>query len=335
MPNHPLRNEASPRRLRPMDPQLTSIQPGGGVVIRLEQAWGYVRRWYLSRFRSTYVKRMASKRKGSFNPCPHAVLDSRDLKFYRNQGGYYWEISDDPFQWRNRLPFARDGLAELFLLGGGFATLACVGLVCAYQADVMMAGILGLISLANAVIALMIVWFFRNPKRTIPHQAGYVVSPADGKIVEIQEIENDEFVGEKGVRIGIFLSVFNVHINRAPMSARVIGLVYQPGKKLNALRPESARENERLTVQLESTDGHRPMLVAQITGAFARRIVCWLRPGDVLGHGEPFGMIKLGSRTELTVPREPGLSICVRVGDKVKAGSSLLAIYGDSDSQPS
>ena len=110
--------------LEPMDRQLTSIQPGGGACLRLELAWGRLRRWWLKRFRPAYVARMASLRQGEQNACPFEVLDPRDVKFYRNQGGYYWNAADDPFAWRDRLPFARVGLTELWVISGLFVALA-------------------------------------------------------------------------------------------------------------------------------------------------------------------------------------------------------------------
>ncbi|MCA9117360.1 MAG: phosphatidylserine decarboxylase [Planctomycetaceae bacterium] len=131
------------------------------------------------------------------------------------------------------------------------------------------------------------------------------------------------------MQIGIFLSIFNVHINRSPVAARIIGLTYRPGKYLNALRPESARENEQLAIRLESTEApHRRMIARQITGAIARRIVCWLKPGDEVQRGEQFGMIKLGSRTELVIPREDCLKIHTVLGQTIKAGKTVLAEYG-------
>jgi len=130
------------------------------------------------------------------------------------------------------------------------------------------------------------------------------------------------------VKFGIFLSVFNVHINRSPVAARVIGLSYRRGKFLNAMRPESAKENEQMAVRLEEDAApHRRMIVRQITGAIARRIVCWISPGEDLERGAQFGMIKLGSRTELVLPRESGLAVDVRVGDHVRAGTSVMARY--------
>ena len=120
--------------LEPMDPQLTSIQPGGGLVLRLELAWGRLRRRYLKAFRPRYLVRMRMKRRGEFNGCPHDVLDPRDLKFYRNQGGYFWRPQDDPFTWRDRLAFARVGLAELIVFGGGAFAAAILLFVIAFCA---------------------------------------------------------------------------------------------------------------------------------------------------------------------------------------------------------
>jgi phosphatidylserine decarboxylase len=311
-----------------MDSQLKDIQPGGGIIIHLEQCWGSVRRVFLKIFCRGYVKRMAACRKGDFNPCPHDVVDPRDLKFYRNQGGWYWEPQDDPFVWRDGLPFARVGLAELFVMTGIAAAVAVFGFRAAGECSGVLRILCILLGLTGAVVGGLIAWFFRNPVRGIARTPGTVVSPADGKIVDIEDIPFDEFVGGPAKKIGIFLSIFNVHINRAPIAGRVIGLRYRPGKYLNALRPESARENEQLAVLMEEEHApYRGMVIRQITGAIARRIVCWVKPGDSLGRGEQFGMIKLGSRTELVLPAEEGLEIRVKLGDKVKAGSSIVAQY--------
>jgi len=329
------RTEESANHVRrpvwPMDPQLRDIQPGGGVIIRLEQLWGTVRRALLKSFCPGYVRRMAACRRGHFNPCPHEVLDPRDLKFHRNQGGWYWDPADDPFLWRDNLPFARVGLAELFVMTF-VASAICGFAVGLSKVTVGAASWLWLLSgLAAGVVGILIAWFFRNPHREVPADSGLVVSPADGTIVEIEDLPFDEYIGGPARKIGIFLSIFNVHINRAPIAGQVVGLRYRPGKYLNALRPESARENEQLAVYIEEAAApHRGMIVRQITGAIARRIVCWLKPGDMLSRGEQFGMIKLGSRTELVIPVEPGLEIQVRPGDKVRAGATVLARYTET-----
>lgn len=300
-----------------MDPQITSIQPGGGVCMKLELLWGHFRRWYLKTFRSAYVCRMLAERHGDPSRCPHEVIDSRDLKFYRNVCDCHWPASADRFAWRERLPLARAGLAELIVLGGACVILA-IGLAWVFWPA----------SLIPIVLGFFILSFFRNPRRRIPSGPGVIVSPADGKVVTIENVAHDEFVGGPSVVIGIFLSVFNVHVNRSPVDARVIGLTYRRGKFLNALRAASARENEQLAVRLEENfHPYRRMIVRQIAGAIARRIVCWLKPGDEVRRGELFGMIKFGSRTELVLPHVPGLQLDVRIGDSVCGGASVLAHY--------
>jgi len=178
-----------PLSVEPMDPQLTTIQPGGGIIINLEMLWGNWRRFWLKTFRRGYVQKMQNTRKGDFNPCPHEVLDPRDLKYYENQGGYYWDAKDDPFHYRSHLPFAREGLAELLVLSalffGGMALLA--GLMLSSQVSGLLAIIGWFLVFALCLLGLEIVWFFRNPKRMIPEGEGVVVSPADGTFDTIEE----------------------------------------------------------------------------------------------------------------------------------------------------
>jgi phosphatidylserine decarboxylase len=217
-----------------------------------------------------------------------------------------------------RHPFVRVGLAELLLIGGLFLLLA-----------ILLAWLWWPAALGPAVLLGLVVWFFRDPPRTIPSETGMVVAPADGKVVLIERVDDPQ-IGP-AVQFGIFLSIFNVHANRAAAAGRVLGLRYRPGKFMNALRVESARENEQLEITMEGeTAPYRLMKIRQITGQFARRIVCWVRPGDRLGRGEMFGMIKLGSRTELLIPDEPGLEILTRVGDKIQAGASRMARYPET-----
>ncbi|MBL6723852.1 MAG: phosphatidylserine decarboxylase family protein [Rubripirellula sp.] len=303
-----------------MDPQLTTIQPGGGVVMSIELAWGKVRRTLLRLFRRGYVRKMAETRQGTRGTLPFEPVDPRDLKFYRNQNTYWWSESDDPFTWRDGLPFVRVGLAELIILGGGFLVLAVLASLWWLPAG-----------LPPLVLSILIAWFFRDPNREVPTQLGTVVSPADGKLVQIETIEDPEL--GTCVQFGIFLSIFNVHANRSSLPGRVVAVRYRPGKFLNALRPESARENENLDIVLIDNEEIQPdgtprkFRIRQITGQFARRIVCWVRPGDVLNRGEMYGMIKLGSRTELIIPAEDSLEIVAKIGDKICAGSTTLARY--------
>jgi len=303
----------------PLPDTLRSVQPGGGVCYRIELAWGRLRRWYLKRFRPAYVRRMAELRRGDCAGAPHEIVDPRDLKYCRNRVHCDWEPGDDPFRWRDRLPFARWGLAELQLMGWPLLGLTLLtGYYLSYLAPL------------PGALLLLVVYFFRDPPRRVPAEPGLLVSPADGKVVEITRLDGDEFLGGPAVRIGIFLSIFNVHLNRSPCHARVIALRYHPGRFLNALNPRSAVENENMWIGLEEeAPPHRRLVVRQIAGAIARRIVCALRPGEVVERGQKLGMIKLGSRTELILPDTEELRIEVRLGQRVKAGSSVLARYAN------
>ena len=303
-----------------MDPALTTIQPGGGVVMSIELAWGRLRRYLLRKLRPGYVAQMAAVRQGDRGSLPFDPVDPRDVKYYRNQDTYWWGESDDPFAWRDGLPFVRAGLGELILLGGGCLLLAA-----------LLALVWWPLVLPLLVVFGLIVWFFRNPTREVPQQLGTVVSPADGKLVQIETVEDPEL--GPCLQFGIFLSIFNVHANRSSLPGRVLAVRYRPGKFLNALRPESAQENENLDLVMVDEEGiasgveGRMFRIRQITGQFARRIVCWVRPGDVLDRGEMYGMIKLGSRTELLIPTHESLEIVAGLGDKVSAGSTVLARY--------
>jgi phosphatidylserine decarboxylase len=309
----------NPPRLepQPLPENFVSVQPGGGFCYRIELAWGCWRRWWLRNFRPGYVRRMAALRRGEPAGAPHEILDPRDLKYCRNRCQCDWDPADDPFRWRDRLPFARWGLAELQLMGWPLLALT-----------VLLADEYWYVAPVPAVLLCLVVYFFRDPLRAIPAGPGLMVAPADGKVVEITRLAQDEFIGGPAVRIGIFLSIFNVHLNRAPSESRVIGLRYSPGEFLNALNPQSASRNESTWIGLEEeAPPHRRLIVRQISGAIARRIVCGLRPGEVVGRGQKFGMIKLGSRTELIIPDTDGLTIGVEIGQKILAGTTIVARY--------
>jgi phosphatidylserine decarboxylase len=304
----------------PLPENMPSIQPGGGKCYSIELAWGRWRRWWLNHFRPGYVRRMESLRHGDTAGAPHEILDPRDLKFCRNRCTCHWAPEDDPFRWRERLPFARWGLAELQLMG---LPLLAITIALAYFYWYL-APVVG-------VLFCLIVYFFRDPPRRVPTEPGLLIAPADGKVVEITKLPNDEFIGGPAVRIGIFLSIFNVHLNRAPSASRVIALRYAPGKFMNALNPESAIKNENAWIGLEEDfPPYRKIIVRQISGAIARRIVCDLRPGETLARGQKIGMIKLGSRTELIIPDTSDLNIEVTLGQKIKAGATIMARYGTS-----
>jgi phosphatidylserine decarboxylase len=191
-------------------------------------------------------------------------------------------------------------------------------------------GIGGIVSI-EAVLAVVLIWvlaFFRDPYRICPMDASLLLSPADGRVTDIAIVEENAFLGERAIRIGIFLSIFNVHINRAPCSAKVERISYKKGRYKNAANPESGRVNESNDLYIVRTDSPEDkLIVRQISGAIARRIVCAAKEGQELTGGEKFGMIKFGSRTELYVPARADVKCLVQTGDKVKAGLTPLVRY--------
>ncbi len=287
--------------------------------MRLELAWGRLRRRWLRRFRPRYVARMHQLRHGDCPACPHDIIDPRDLKFFGNVCGFWFEPEHDRFRWRGRLRLARWGLAELILITGFLLLLAAAT-----------AWLLPYAAVLPLALALFVVSFFRDPERVIPQERGAVVAPADGVVDDIEELEFCEPLGGPAVKLGIFLSVFNVHVNRAPEASRVIELSYRRGCFGNAMRPDCTAGNEQLAMLLEQdAPPYRRFLVKQIVGAIARRIVCAARPGERLERGQRYGMIKFGSRTELYLPREDRLCLEVKRKQSVRGGSSVLARYQD------
>lgn len=188
----------------------------------------------------------------------------------------------------------------------------------------------GLLSV-EGVLATVLAWalmFFRDPHRQSPQDNSLLLAPADGKITDIATVDETEFVGGPTLRIGIFLSLFDTHINRAPCRARVEEITYRQGKYVNAMNPLSGKVNESNNLGLVRANPPQDRLfVRQISGAVARRIVCAARQGQELDSGERFGMIKFGSRTELYVPAGDHIECAVRIGDKVKAGVTPLVRY--------
>ncbi len=182
-------------------------------------------------------------------------------------------------------------------------------------------------SILTAVL-IFVLAFFRDPYRAVPPANNLLLAPADGKVTDIEIVEEAGHIGEPALRIGIFLSIFDVHINRAPCNVKVERITYRKGEYKNAMNPVSGRVNESNTLELVRTDSpNDKLIVRQISGAIARRIVCRTSRGRQLTGGEKFGMIKFGSRTELYVPAGENVKCLVRKGDKVKAGLTALIKY--------
>ncbi|MBJ7259220.1 MAG: phosphatidylserine decarboxylase family protein [Chthoniobacterales bacterium] len=177
------------------------------------------------------------------------------------------------------------------------------------------------LSTVGAALILFTLSFFRDPRRPIPQGDGLYVSPADGKVSDILEMEESEVAGKRMRRIGIFLSVFDVHVNRAPAAGRVVYTAEHAGTYHDARSPMASTHNAARTWGFDC-DG-RIIVVRQITGAIARRIVPWAMLGDHLERGQHFGMIRFGSRTEIFLPLEAAVSVAV--GDHVEGGASVIA----------
>jgi phosphatidylserine decarboxylase len=300
----------------------TSAQPGGGFFMNLELFWGRLRRAGQRLFRRGYIRHMESLRRGDCLGCKHSILDPRDLKYWRNVCGYSFAEEDDPFRWRNELGFARYGLAELVCIS--LVALCLLGLL---TIAVQLHWIFWIPVPFIVVPWLFTLYFFRDPNRTIPTDANALVSPADGTVTHVEEVTEPDFPGGLAVRVSIFLSIFNVHVNRIPRTGRVVDVRYFPGKFLDARHPECGVVNEQFWVDLEESTPPRRIRVKQISGAIARRIVNWLRLEEPVWAGARFGMIKFGSRTDVLIPAAESFDILVKVGDKVKGGSTILLRY--------
>lgn len=209
---------------------------------------------------------------------------------------------------------AREGLPFIF----GALALAVAGFIVALSRK---SWPLWLLAFALTVIALWVVYFFRDPERTGERGDKLVVSPADGRISHIVEVDEAAYIHGKAIRISVFMNIFNVHVNRYPVSGKVRYLHYNPGKFLNAAAEKSSLENEQMSVGIDT--GGRRILVRQIAGLIARRIVTYSKDGDRVEQGTRFGLIRFGSRVDVFVP--PDSKVLVKIGDKPAAGTTVLA----------
>ena len=209
---------------------------------------------------------------------------------------------------RERAPIAVEGIP--------FVVIAGIITVLFYAAGLIIPAVL------FTLVTLFVVWFFRNPERTVPPGDNNVISPADGKIIDIREVDEARILKKKMLKISIFMNLFNVHVNRSPCTCKVVDILYNPGKFVSANLDKASLENEQNAVVLETPAGEKIIFI-QIAGLIARRIVCWLREGQYVKRGERFGLIRFGSRVDVYLP--VGTDVSVSLGDKVKAGESILA----------
>ncbi len=318
----------------------------------LSRLTGQVRRQYLSRLFPGYVYRSRQRRRGACRRCGACCdltfhcpyldedrrcthyerrpltcrdfpIDTRDLRLTRVPCGHYF--GPLPEGSGLRIPLAPYGRREVILFGG--AALAGLALSAAffwYAAPVFALGL------------AFVLYFFRDPARCVPDGDGVLVAPADGTVVEVGRVEGAELaglpapvsqaIGQGPVhRIAIFMSPLDVHVNRSPCEGRVESVVHRPGRFHNARTPEASAENESTTVALADIEGGAGrVVVRQVAGVLARRIVCDASVGNRLKRGQRFGMIKFGSRAEVYVPRDAGFSPAVDLGSRVRAGETIL-----------
>ncbi|TDG95704.1 phosphatidylserine decarboxylase family protein [Cardinium endosymbiont of Culicoides punctatus] len=177
-------------------------------------------------------------------------------------------------------------------------------------------------AVVSSAFYFWLIYFFRDPYRIIHTHDQYILGPADGKILSIQRVYEEEYLQADRIKISIFMSPFNVHVNRFPMSGRIIYFKYHPGKYFVAFHPKSSTHNERTTIVLENEDKQQ-ILFRQIAGFMARRIKFYFKKNDEVRQGEKCGFIKFGSRAEVYLPVDADIQ--VSVGDKIKGGITVLA----------
>ena len=178
------------------------------------------------------------------------------------------------------------------------------------------------IGCVSLVLTLFILFFFRDPERSVPEGKDVVVSPADGKVIVVKDIYEPDYLKQDVKQISIFLSVFNVHVNRAPYGGTVETVRYNPGRFHVASVDKASLDNEQTAVVI--ANGKHKVLVKQIAGLIARRIVCYAKPGDMIKTGERYGLIRFGSRVDIFLPKEAELK--VKVGDRIKGARDIIGV---------
>jgi phosphatidylserine decarboxylase len=178
------------------------------------------------------------------------------------------------------------------------------------------------IGVAALALTIFTISFFRDPERTPPAQPGLIVAPADGRVIKVAEIDDRRFLNGTATLVSIFMSPLNVHVNRIPMSGRVLDVRYNPGKYLRAFADKASLDNEQNAVLMEDEQGRR-LCCVQIAGFLARRIVCSLRAGMAIQRGDRYGMIMFGSRADIYLPL--GAHVRVRVGERTRGGLTVIA----------
>jgi phosphatidylserine decarboxylase len=173
----------------------------------------------------------------------------------------------------------------------------------------------------STLLTLFVIFFFRDPDRVSPPGEKAILSPADGKVIQVQPCIEERFLKGPAIKVSVFMSLFNVHVNRNPLAGRVVDSLYSPGKFVRADLNQASASNEQNALLVENAEGER-LLVVQIAGLIARRIVCWVKKGERVERGQRFGLIEFGSRLDIYLPESTVLQ--VRLGQKALAGQTIL-----------
>jgi len=231
--------------------------------------------------------------------------------------------------------FTKYGMRELVIYGAAAGVIMILAIVLSFS-YVGGVSLPALISLPFILTFIWVLSFFRDPKRTVPRGEHRIVAPADGTIFDIAEVDEPDFIGEKCTRIGIFLSIFDCHINRVPCSGTVETIHYKRGAFHSALKAKQcSRHNESNFIGISNAAGTgAKVAVKQIAGQIARRIVCDLEEGAEVERGQQFGMIKFGSRTELFIPKSANFTLRVKLGAAVRAGQTVIGRLEPPPAEP-
>ena len=254
------------------------------------------------------------------SPCPRILLPVR----VRMQTGFINELGQEPY--RKNIPmhkkiflFCSEGLTYIYLL---LAVCLLVTVYSIYRPH-------PLVIFGNVFLWLLFFefcYFFRDPERVLPSDKSAIIAPADGRIIDVNAIQEDAFLHKKALKISIFMNIFDVHVNRAPIAGKIGYLHYNPGKFFSAFKEKASLDNEQVAIGIhgKGRDGKKiRVLVKLIAGFIARRIVLWKTEEDTLTKGERMSIIKFGSRVEICLPLEADIK--VKTGDRVTAGETVLA----------
>jgi phosphatidylserine decarboxylase len=316
---------------------------------RLREGWGKLRRLLICHLRPGLVRKRIAMRAGAcrgcaeccdlmfrcpylneqrrcniytkrFKPCSDYPIDERDNEFI--DCGFRFPSSPVdgtgfkvPFSPWARGEIAVTGLASIAGAGSGLA----IALVDGFPAGYALAGAFGL-------FFLFALFFFRDPRRAPPEGTAGLVAPADGRVTDVSEVDEPEYLGGKALRVGIFMSLLDVHVNRSPGAGELRFLRRREGTFEDVRRPEAWERNENALLGFRGEEG--PMAVRLVAGAVARRIALGKAPGAKVRRGERIGMVKFGSRAEVLVPADGGWKAAAKAGDRVKAGVTVLMVRG-------